>query len=1582
MMNTQKSSSSRQVHCLNRLGLGVATIVLGAGVFLSVTSLSYGVENELVELNKVSNPSFDRNYSSNKRDWTVKAGGNSLIETDESNQNAYGRIKKGTNDEFVLQKIPTTVGKTYVAKAKVKVAADSSPEGLFFTAKSVQANGNQGPVLNQLEAKEITDGWVDLSFEFEATSVESMVGIVKWAETAGNVTSSEISLDDISVTEKETYEILWEDEFTGDTLDQGVWGYELGSIRGNEQQHYSSSKDNVFLREDNLVLKVTDRPEADQYVNPRPSSGGREVIYNSGSVRTHGKKEFLYGRIEVNAKLPKGKGAFPAFWTLGSDFVLDGDINREQGYGWPSTGELDIMEIIGAPTDEREGEEVAEGDQSNRISYGTPHFYYVNGDGDKDGSYSPYPLGGNLTINDDFYDDYHVFGMNWSPDKIEWYVDGVVYNTMSLTGDARLEAAAANFQRPQYIQFNLATGGNWAKNAGTHLAEDNTEFIIDSVTWSQNAEQKAAASSYYQDHPTFTGIQDVTMTQGEIPDLVKDVTTDKENYLVDFSVDNEYMYENTGGNTNVDLKSSGIADKAQLAKLTPGVYNIHYSAVPEGVSLVGNVTPTEKIGRETALLTVLPQAGLIGQAGAKLSTVSLPTGWEWEDETELIGSGDAHQLIFRNMTNTGTEKGNERSIVVSLPDEKIQKEKNPDPEPEPTKEILKLENSQLDGTAATALKASEALQETLPDLLSMDSGTISFRYRLDTDDALVRTGQMISLLTLSNKDAANEYATFFISPANNKIGVEFRGKTAAVSVGSGFNFISNPDWQTISYTFDGEKMSVYMNGELVGSGVMSGLFSDIGWKANANTVTLGGAERFFNGAESLHWAFKGKIDTVNVDTAVLAAEEVKTLHQGTNRDVIGQKLGVWDKYDEDIFEYRIPSMVKTPQGTVVAASDGRKKHYNDWGDIATVVKTSQDDGKTWSENTVVLDMATQPYYTKEYSTADWNTNHTQSAFSIDPILMTDSQGKIYMLVDVFPESQGAINSQNGSGHQIIDGKSYLILSDFNKQTYTVREKGVVYDSQGNPTDMYVSEGEAATAYQTKGDLYQKEGETTTRLGNIYLRSGRDKTGITKEGSDTAPLFTQLTSFLWLLTSEDQGKTWSAPLDITGQVKEDWMGFIGTGAATGLEVTTTKKAGEEVDRLMFPIYYTNQKNASNTTLGRQSSANVYSDDGGLTWQRGESPNDGRIYGDGQQTSSQESNTEVTELTENQIVQLDNGHLLQFMRNTGTTVAIARSTDFGETWDDEVVASEIPEPYVNLSVTHMTINDKEYVVMSNPVGHPDGEDYRTRNSRMKGALRIGEVQADDSIKWVASDIFEPKRFAYSSLVQLDNQTVGMLYENNGHIKYSSFNVKEMLDKGQRFEVPTVLGMTTTIKKAAENSESVLQVNDQLLIDVNLSQTMMINGQRQLNLSIGGTDRQATYVSGSGSNHLTFQYKIQAADQGKITIAGQFAGSSLESKYGLPLVTSDKTYPGGSIGEAISEGEINLGTKALEVLKKGKSLATTPVVTPAGLAITWLVEKPEVASVDESGKVLGLTAGTTKVTAKLANGKEASFVLRVTK
>ena len=266
------------------------------------------------------------------------------------------------------------------------------------------------------------------------------------------------------------YDIVWADDFNGHELDTTQWGYELGCVRGVEQEHYVNDKENVYLENGKLVLKATDRPVEDQYINPR---GNRKVIYNSGSVRTHGKKEFLYGRIEMKAKLPKGQGVFPAFWTLGSDFVLDGDINSQQGYGWARCGEIDIMELIGQAGDNSYG---------NRTVYQTAHT-------DNNRVTETKLAGTAYTIGENFNNEYHVFGIDWSPNKIEWYVDDEIVQSVDYS---HLPIAQKALNRPQYIQMNLAMGGNWPGDVGTGLA--GTEFDIDYVYYGQNASQGCCKS--------------------------------------------------------------------------------------------------------------------------------------------------------------------------------------------------------------------------------------------------------------------------------------------------------------------------------------------------------------------------------------------------------------------------------------------------------------------------------------------------------------------------------------------------------------------------------------------------------------------------------------------------------------------------------------------------------------------------------------------------------------------------------------------------------------------------------------------------------------------------------------------------------------------------------------------------------------------------------------------------------------------------------------------------------------------------------------------------------------------------------
>ena len=119
--------------------------------------------------------------------------------------------------------------------------------------------------------------------------------------------------------------LIWEDDFTGTTLNRDNWDYEDNYSRPNEVQNYVAGTNNVWVENSNLVIKAK-----------KESSNGKE--WSSGCIHTDNKQEFMYGRFEAKIKIPQTVGSFPAFWTLGGNYEEGGGIT------WPYCGEIDIME--------------------------------------------------------------------------------------------------------------------------------------------------------------------------------------------------------------------------------------------------------------------------------------------------------------------------------------------------------------------------------------------------------------------------------------------------------------------------------------------------------------------------------------------------------------------------------------------------------------------------------------------------------------------------------------------------------------------------------------------------------------------------------------------------------------------------------------------------------------------------------------------------------------------------------------------------------------------------------------------------------------------------------------------------------------------------------------------------------------------------------------------------------------------------------------------------------------------------------------------------------------------------------------
>ncbi|SCJ89462.1 Glucan endo-1%2C3-beta-glucosidase A1 precursor [uncultured Clostridium sp.] len=584
-----------------------------------------------------------------------------------------GLLPSNTANASVYQVVNVKPNTEYIAKAKVLVGQEGAQA--FFNAKSPDlSSGIEGAEVTVNCTKDQEWKYQDIELRFNSGD-RSQIGlaVMKWTEDNTSATyKSQFYVDDVQLLEKnsnsgeESYDIVWADDFNDPQLDLSTWEYELGSIRGIEQQHYVDSKDNVFMRATQeggeLVLRATDRPEELQYNNPRDAS--RRVIYNSGSVRTHGKQEFLYGRIEMRAKLPKGQSVFPAFWTLGSDFTLDGDVNSEQGYGWARCGEIDIMELIGS----------GPGGAGNKTVYQTIHTQ----DGTDDG-YKKFG-GTSYTIPEEFNDEYHIFGMDWSKGKIEWYVDDQIVATVNYAGDPIGEKC---LDRPQYIQMNLAMGGAWPGAIAPGL--DGTEYAIDYVYYGQTEQQKADAAEYYSNAPKILEYSDISIYEGDT-ELLSNVAI-SDNADIDFSVTDAPQFamkekEATTETalTSVDLLCKGKNDLNKLANLPAGEYSLHYTALPKDLKFdisnsgvkIPNTAERYKFDRKTVNLTIKERSlqtdlenselSLDGYVNDTLSTIALPEGWTWDKPQTVITENMSEVSVTFN--KNGFEKTESVTINV------------------------------------------------------------------------------------------------------------------------------------------------------------------------------------------------------------------------------------------------------------------------------------------------------------------------------------------------------------------------------------------------------------------------------------------------------------------------------------------------------------------------------------------------------------------------------------------------------------------------------------------------------------------------------------------------------------------------------------------------------------------------------------------------------------------------------------------------------------------------------------------------------------------------------------------------------
>ncbi len=443
---------------------------------------------------------------------------------------------------------------------------------------------------------------------------------------------------------------------------------------------------------------------------------------------------------------------------------------------------------------------------------------------------------------------------------------------------------------------------------------------------------------------------------------------------------------------------------------------------------------------------------------------------------------------------------------------------------------------------------------------------------------------------------------------------------------------------------------------------------------------------------------------------------------------------IFDRGTLDCSEYRIPALYTLNDGSVIAAADMRYGHGSDSpNNIDSLVAISPDGYTGW--NYTVLN---------HFDDFADDANDVSSASFIDMAIAQDSNDRIYVIVDAQPANCGYLQCEKGTGYTSINGKNYMLLTtgDNTKSPDTFNYYIGDFDGDFAPILNRADGTETGYAVDKEFDIF-KDGEEV-----LTSQKGSDKAIRQNVFYAEAPFRCFLTTFLWMRTSDDGGETWSAPSIITGQIKNEGDYFLGICPGRGY----VTELDDGTERVIFMVY-------DNGVLGWNAFENVstiYSDDGGVTWNRGAETLCG---------------LQVRKTSESQIVELSNGVLRMFARNSGKFIAYADSYDKGVTWTDfksDIDLSSQGNCMCSFINTSKVINGKPVIL---------GSYVSNTNARAGGVIKVGLVNSDNSVDWISTYKLTKANdfFAYSCMTELSDGNFGILYEDEAsHLAYLVFSI----------------------------------------------------------------------------------------------------------------------------------------------------------------------------------------------------------------
>ena len=534
------------------------------------------------------------------------------------------------------------------------------------------------------------------------------------------------------------------------------------------------------------------------------------------------------------------------------------------------------------------------------------------------------------------------------------------------------------------------------------------------------------------------------------------------------------------------------------------------------------------------------------------------------------------------------------------------------------------------------------------------------------------------------------------------------------------------------------------------------------------TLTAEGGEEFewTSSDESVAVVDGGKVTALGEGTAVITAENtdgesascivtvVKAVlkagfDQGPSGTVEDQPFasGTGGSY-----YFRIPSLITLENGWLMAAADARYNTTGDGGGLDTIVSISKDGGETWEYSFPIYFPDSDGYVGRAATTI------------IDPVLIQGEDGKVYLMADVNPTGMTTLYATpgRGNGHILINGQERLALtSEYSRSDTVPTEEDV------ETYEYYVGDFENGYAPVFSRRTGEASRYAVDQWYNLYETADGEYTALVQrqvdaEGNQTGEFVQQnvfykdselhvfRTGYMWLLSSDDNGASWSCT-DITAQIKRD--------SETGLLVSPGKGTLLEDGTIVIPFYNHYDTESSS---GMERASFIYSSDNGKTWKRTGDVPDNHGFS-----------------SESEIIELPDGTLRMFFRNGSGQIcyADARQEDGEYRWSsaETTGVSVCSTCNISASVYSGKIDGKTAVLVSCP-----GNAAARRDGRIFTFLVDDNGEMTLAYTFAVDSPGPNQYYEYSCLTELQDGTVGLLYEyNSGRIMYETFDITEIAD-----------------------------------------------------------------------------------------------------------------------------------------------------------------------------------------------------------